>query len=296
MADNQLTLGLVTMDTEAGGVLHDQNTAYNTERVYFSVSVQNMTTVESGLFGVEWYVDGQLQAGSTQQSIAAGATEWAQAWSLPLQDGEHHAVVRVIPENPDFVYSEAEMPFTATRNPHHAAMAEGAEIGHEDWKHSTLLVRIHDFMGNLMKSGECVVELIGTGGESQERGQVEEGVVNFGEVWVPNGHAMARVYVSREMGPHLSGNAEFTDVSHELILSFTQKHHVEPHSHKSAKSATDSHGSKAEIGFTFGIWSAGGEISAEHAESETEEDGVEYQIWLADDVLESRSDAVAHDR
>jgi hypothetical protein len=293
-----LQLGEITLDTEAGGgVLHGHDEAYGTERVSFSVAVTNTGPDESGPFGVEWRVDGTMQSGSTHRSLAPLESVWLQWWSYPLAEAEHDLVVDLAPEEADVRGTQGSMRFKVFHHPHGRAVAEGAEAYAEGWKEATLLVRVHDFMGHPMTSGDAVIQLLGHGKESQERGRVEDGIIDFGKVWVPDS-GDCRLWITRPQGKvnQLHGTGEVDGSGSTVRLAFTQRHTEETHSYKTAHQATSTYGTKADVGWDFGVLSAGLEISAEHAESDTEEEGREYKVWKAEEELESRADATARDR
>ena len=297
MSSFALELGTITLDTEAGGVLHGHDEAYGTERVFFSVPVTNPGPSDSGPFAVEWHVDGSMVSGSTHQSLRPGESDWLQWWSFPLAESEHQLVVELAPEEPEVRGAEAAMRFKVFHHPHGRAMEEGKEMYAEGWKQAHLLIRVHDFMGHLMSSGEAVIQLIGRGGETQERGRVEDGIIDFGEVWVPES-GQCRLWITRPQGRvnPLSGTAEVDGSGSTVRLAFTQRKTIENHSYKTAHQATSTYGTKADVGWDFGIVSAGLEISAEYSETDTEESGREYQVWKAEVELESRADATARDR
>jgi len=301
MGDFDLTYGEIVLQTETGGVLHPNDQAFATERLSFSVGVTNPAPSETGLLTVSWWLNGAEHGGETHMGAKPNDTVWLQWWSPPMQQGQNSLTVRVEPEDTlTFNAGERTTQFTVVAHPHRDAMPEGGEAYHEGWTQADVHIRIDNFLGDWLTTGDAVVQFTGPGGESQGiQSRVEDGQVTFHQAWVPTVGGEVRLWITLPHGNvnQLHGQTEVGEVHNKVVnMAFTQDHTKETKTHSEAKTVSDTLGGEANYGWDFGITKAGVKVSYSHMESSTDTDSTQYDVLYAQPTLHSRTDAVPGQR
>jgi hypothetical protein len=295
MADYSVHVDTVSLQTEGGGVVHPNSEVYDTERLACSVLVTNLAPNETGLLSVSWLLDGSEVMGETHAGIQALGSEWLRYRDyLTIPAGHHEVAVQVTPEDTTLVNGgSSTIAFNVVPNPHHRAMPEGKEAYHEGWAQADVHIRIDNWQGHAIQTGEAVIQFSGHGGEtSGERGAIEDGLLTYDQLWVPSGQGTVRLWVTLPEGTvnQLHGTADTTLADGVIRLAFTQDHTRETMSHSEAKTRADKLGGKVSGGLDFKIWKAGAEVSYEHLWQSTDTDTETYEIWIAQPTLHWRGD------
>jgi hypothetical protein len=294
-----LTVGQITMSTQGGGIVHQQDEAYATEGITYYAEIRNDTDQYLGPFEVDFTVDSNSIAawgGMSHQGVAPHQVVWVHGYTERLGVGNHTLHVKVNPGDTLFQGGEQSLAITVLQPHSHRAMQEGAEAGHQGWAQRQVYFIVKDYAGAGFNS-EAYVTFSGPGGEASERGQIVDGNLTLDNVWVPNdGNVVITVTTHQESHPTIQGTTGFKADGESVRLSFLQAKRVISESWSDMEEFNTKVGVKGSAGIDWKIFSFGVEVTAEHGWSESHTHAQQYEVWVPTGELEDLDKASTRSR
>jgi hypothetical protein len=297
--DYRLDVSQITMQTEGGQIVHREDEAFATERVFYFAEVVNNAAGFLGPFEVHFMVDGQQVGwgGMSHQGLTFGESFWAEGYTDPLRVGAHTLAIKIESFEPElFASSESEYELNVLPPRSRGSVADGDEDELAGWAVRDVVLSIKDYEGGMV-DGDIYVEINDPRHRVAYRAVVEQGSVNFAEQTRAPEHGGSFVLtVTTSGGRTLSGGGAFDDGEGPIVKTYVEEKRIETHTFQTEEQWQAMIGTTLSAGVDIKIFSFGAEVTGEYTWGETITQGREYEIWIAQSKLTDQENESARNR